>query len=154
MFFKGTDCTSKMDEESIRLMEVRILHDADAFTLEMTLDEAFEIAGSIQCVDNIWETCYLPAQVVAAMLRFGRGIFEEMMFDNHREVFARRGAYDRCRRFIEARFPHIHANVSDPWGYETYSDLYKDRMCSRPRGHITGPEMRKWLKEVRSEDID
>lgn len=49
------------------------------------------------------------------------------------------------RENVDAGNPKQHANFTDPWSFETYSELYKDDTGSRPRHFITGPAVRAWL---------
>lgn len=152
--FKAVDCTSDMDAEILEAMEGRMSRDSWDFYMVMDVNEAFQIAGSIQCEDNVWASNYLPAQICAAQLKLGEDIFEFMEAEDHVAVFARQGAYNRCRMFTEKRFPAIHASISDPWSFQTYSDLYKDRNGFRPRGRITGAEVREWLENLPPLDED
>jgi hypothetical protein len=111
----------------------------------MPIADAFDLAFGIQCCDNQWNLNCDPDGAVAAMLTMGDGIFELMGNAQHEAYFARMGAYNRIREALEAIWPDLHCGVSDPWSYDAYSDLYKDEYGCRPRGQVTGAEVRSWL---------
>lgn len=43
--------------------------------------------------------------------------------------------------------PNVDAHLIDPWMADTYSDLYKDRYGTRPRGHSYAT-MKAWMDNI------
>lgn len=112
------------------------------YSAGITLEEALWVADRTLCINGRWNLPASPERVAACLIALGDGIWDADTL----EKFARRGAYHHMSRALEEMFPDAPGGRTDPWSAETYSDLYKDDYGCRPRGHVTGREMRAWLK--------
>lgn len=112
----------------------------------MPLADTFDLAAGIDCIDGEWKLNACPNAAVAGMHTLSDGIYDLHREGQYEAWFARLGCYDRLRDALEGIYPNLHASVSDPWQFDTYSDLFKDDNGYRPRGHVTGPEVREWIR--------
>lgn len=113
---------------------------------EVPLADAFDLAAGMDCIDGVWTLNCCPNAAAAALHTLGDDIYDLYREGKYEAWFARLGCYNRIQEALEALWPDLHAGVTDPWQYDTYSDLYKDDYGFRPRGHVTGPEVRQWIK--------
>lgn len=114
--------------------------------MNMSLEQALAIATTPQSdIDNT-----TAIQMIGAMHRLGDDIFKLMESDGV-AYKARRQLYYDLRDTLEARYPDMPAHLTDPWTFEIYSEMYKDRYGSRPSSYITGPEARAWCNDPQRE---
>jgi hypothetical protein len=101
----------------------------------MELKMAMKIAGQA------------PVHTVA-VLQQAQGVLGDKVFeaDNSLDRSAIRAAYHMIRRVLEDRMPDANCAETDPWSWETFSDLWKDDNGCRPHGlNWTGRNVRDWI---------
>ena len=74
---------------------------------------------------------------------------------DHSEVVNANAEYDTTVTALrELLGPDAHCGEVDSDLYSAYSDLYKDRYNSRPRGHVTYEDVKAFVDDCKDSDLN